>query len=69
MFPLIVNVDVVKVGLPSECEALSNVAHGHQLVLVLLNALHILDVCIDELLVELDVLKLGGHVHHVKYAV
>ena len=56
MLPLIVDVDVLKVRLPSECEALGDVADGHKHVLVSLDALHVLDVRIYQFLVKFYVL-------------
>jgi len=69
MLPLVVDVDVLQVRLPSECEAFSYVARSHQHVFIFLDTLDILDVGINQLFVQLNVLKLGGYVHYVKYTV
>lgn len=69
MLPLVVNVDILQVGLPSECEAFCDVASGHQHVFIFFDTLDILDVGINQFFVQLNVLKLGGYVHYVKYTV
>jgi len=66
MLPLVVNVDILQVRLASKCEAFCDVAGGHEHVLIFLNALDILDVSVNQLFVQLDVLELGGYIHHVK---
>lgn len=69
MLPLEVKVDVIKVRLPAEREALSDVAHRNDHVLVLYDSLYVFYISIDELLVELNVLQPRSHIHHMKHAI
>ena len=69
MFPLILDVNVVKVWLPAESKALCYVANGHDHLLVKFHPLNIFNVGIYQLFVQFNILKFRGNVHYVEHAI
>ena len=69
MLPLVLYVNVVKVGLSTESKTLSDVTDGHDHLLVDVHTLDVFDIGIDQFLVELYVLELGSDIHHMQDAI
>lgn len=69
MLPLKADINIFKVGLLAKCEALSDVADGHDHVLVLGDALDVFDIGIDQFFIQFYILQPRRHIHDVKHAV
>jgi hypothetical protein len=58
MLPLVLYINIFKIWLAPEGEALGDIAHCHDHILVILNTLDVFHICVDELFVKLNVVQI-----------
>lgn len=63
------DVDVLDVWFLTECEALCNVAHCYNHILICVGAWNVLYLSINQLFIQLHILQLRSHIHYMQDAV